>query len=95
MLTTVARITATMAKELAEAEGVCARPQLRRVTDRETGTVSRVALACGSTREAVCPACAGKARRLRMQQCAEGWHRTDEPEHDTGAVGCRARGRQR
>ncbi len=73
-----------MAKELAEAEGVCARPQLRRVVDRETGTVTRVALACGSTREAVCPACAGKARRLRMQQCAEGWHRTDEPERETG-----------
>ena len=23
-----------------------------------------------------------KARRLRMTQCAEGWHRDDEPEHD-------------
>lgn len=84
MLATVGQITAVMTKELAEAEGVCARPQLRRVVDRETGTVTRVALACGSTREAVCPACAGKARRLRMQQCAEGWHRTDEPEWETG-----------
>lgn len=71
MLATVGQITAGMARELAEAEGVCARPLLRRVTDRETGAVSRVALACGSTREVVCPACAGKARRLRMQQCAE------------------------
>ncbi|MCW3157921.1 replication initiator [Micropruina sonneratiae] len=86
MLATVGQITAGMARELAEAEGVCARPLLRRVTDRETGAVSRVALACGSTREAVCPACAGKARRLRMQQCTEGWHRTDEPEADTGGI---------
>lgn len=62
------------------------RPQLRRVTDRDTGVVSRVALACGSTRESVCSACALKARRLRMQQCAEGWHRTDEPENEPRAA---------
>ena len=37
-------------------------------------------IACGSTREAVCPPCARKARVLRMQQCAEGWHRDTEPE---------------
>jgi hypothetical protein len=51
------------------------------VIDRETGTETTVAIRCGSTREAVCPPCADKARVLRMQQCAEGWHRTDEPEH--------------
>lgn len=71
MLETVARVTATMARELAEAEGVCSRPQMRQVTDRDTGTVTRVALACGSTRENVCVGCARKARRLRMHQCAE------------------------
>jgi len=38
-----------------------------------------VAIACGSTREAVCPACALKARVLRMQQCAAGRSRMDEP----------------
>lgn len=86
MLTAVGQVTALMARELAEADGVCARPQLRRVTDRETGSVTRVALACGSTRESVCPACPAKARRLRMQQRAEGWHRTDEPEGDTGGI---------
>lgn len=85
MLAALAQVTADMARQLADAEGVCIRPQLRRVTDQETGTVARVALACGSTREAVCKACAGKARRLRMQQCAEGWHRTDEPEVDDNA----------
>ncbi len=50
--------------------------------DTDTDTDTRVAIPCRSTREAVCPSCADKARRLRIQQCAEGWHRTDEP--DTG-----------
>jgi replication initiator protein RepSA len=53
---------------------VCVRPLLREVMDRETGDVQRLMIPCGSTREAVCPACAEKARRLRTQQCAEGWH---------------------
>ena len=42
---------------------------------------------CGSTREAVCPACARKARIIRMQQCTEGWHLTDEPERPTRGRG--------
>ncbi|MGV8909317.1 MAG: replication initiator [Propionicimonas sp.] len=67
-----------MARELAVAERVCVRPLLREVSDRETGTTTRVAIACGSTREQVCPSCATKARILRMEQCTEGWHRTDE-----------------
>ena len=72
-------VTPDMARQLAVAQGVCVRPLIRRVFDRDTETETRVALACGSTREAVCPPCAQKARVLRMQQCAEGWHRTDEP----------------
>lgn len=74
-------ITADMARELALAQKVCIRPLLRRVHDRASETEDVVALPCGSTREAVCPPCAHKARLLRMQQCQEGWHRTDEPEH--------------
>ena len=74
------RITATMARELAVAERVCVRPLMRRVEDRQTGTDTTVAIPCGSTRESVCPPCAHKARVLRMQQCAEGWHRDHEPE---------------
>ncbi|MBA8793663.1 hypothetical protein FHX74_001268 [Friedmanniella endophytica] len=62
---------------------VCVRPLLRRVLDQASGSETKVPLACGSTREAVCPSCADKARRLRMQQCAEGWHRGDEPARDT------------
>ena len=77
----VPTITADMARELALAQKVCIRPLLRRVHDRQAGTEDVVALPCGSTREAVCPPCAHKARLLRMQQCSEGWHRTDEPDH--------------
>ena len=78
-LSVLASITADMARELAVSNGVCVRPMLKRVLDRDTGIESRVP--CGSTREAVCPPCARKARTLRMQQCAEGWHRDTEPDH--------------
>ena len=44
------------------------------------GQTEVIPIRCGSTREVVCPSCAQRARVLRMQQCAEGWHRTDEPE---------------
>src|SRR4051794_16846759 len=77
-------ITADMARELAIAQKVCIRPMLRRVEDRHDGTEQHVAIPCGSTRESICPPCAHKARVLRIQQCTEGWHRTDEPEHDPG-----------
>jgi hypothetical protein len=49
------------------------------VVDLLTGDETTVAIACGSTRERVCPPCAAKAKRLRMHQCAEGWHLTDDP----------------
>jgi hypothetical protein len=66
-----------MAVLAAESAGVCIRPHVRTVTDRLTGQSSSVPNPCGSTREAVCGPCATKARRLRMHQCREGWHRTD------------------
>lgn len=75
-------ITADMARELALAQRVCIRPLLRRVEDRLAATEDFVAIPCGCTREAVCPPCAQKARGLRMQQCTEGWHCTDEPERE-------------
>src|SRR5262245_28093077 len=62
--------------------GVCVRPIIRRVVDTTTGESETVPLPCGSTRERVCPPCAQKARRLRVQQCREGWHRTDDPADD-------------
>jgi hypothetical protein len=67
-----------MVAGLAEEEGVCVRPLARRLVDRVSGEASTVVLPCGSTRESRCPPCAKRARVLRMHQCAEGWHRTDE-----------------
>ncbi|GGO94416.1 hypothetical protein GCM10011584_35380 [Nocardioides phosphati] len=68
-----------MALASADAVGVCRRPFLRKVTDRATGDITCVPIPCGSTRARICPACADKARRLRMQQCREGWHLVDDP----------------
>ena len=73
-------LNAQMVRELGVSQRVCIRPVLRRVLDRETGSEDQVAIPCGSTLEAVCPPCAHKARVLRMHQCQEGWHRTEEPE---------------
>jgi hypothetical protein len=69
-----------LVREAAVAQGVCARPVISRVTDLDTGEVRLVPIWCGSTREDRCPACADRARRLRIQQCREGWHLDTEPE---------------
>jgi len=75
-----------MAVVVAESAGVCVRPHVKTVTDVVTGVSTAVPIPCGSTREAVCPSCAVKARRLRMHQCREGWHRTSELEDDGGEI---------
>ncbi len=72
-------VTPEVVRDYAAEAGVCVRPVLRTVTDRATGQSTTVLIACGSTRESRCPPCADKARRLRMQQCAEGWHLEDDP----------------
>jgi hypothetical protein len=79
-LAVLASITTDMARELAVNAGVCIRPLMKRVYDRDTGTESQIPIACGATREALCPSCARKARILRMQQCREGWYRDTEPD---------------
>ncbi|MGH3460112.1 MAG: replication initiator, partial [Kribbellaceae bacterium] len=61
-------------RDTAAKVGVCVRPIIRRVVDTITGESETVPLPCGSTRERVCPSCATRARRLRIQQCREGWH---------------------
>ncbi len=66
-------------RKLAAEYGVCTRPVLLRRTDLTTGTTEVIDLPCGATREDKCPACAKRAKRLRQQQCREGWHRDDEP----------------
>jgi len=66
-------------RELAIKAGVCVRPVLSHVTDTITGEATVVPIACGSTRESQCPPCAERNRRLRIQQCREGWHLDEEP----------------
>src|SRR3954454_11245435 len=84
MNTQVANLTAPVVspevvRDYAEHAGVCVSPLGRRVTDRETGAVSTVLIRCGSIHEITCGPCADRARRLRMQTCAEGWHLEDDP----------------
>jgi replication initiator protein RepSA len=64
----------------AEKHGVCVRPFTMEVGDPDTGELRYVGMPCGSTIESVCAPCAKKARALRMVQCREGWHLTDEPD---------------
>ena len=64
----------------AEQHGVCVRPFTMEVGDLDTGELRHVAVPCGSTVESVCGPCARKARALRIVQCREGWHLTDEPD---------------
>ncbi|MBO0844384.1 MAG: replication initiation protein [Nocardioides sp.] len=79
-MTTIDHLDAATVRTVAESHGVCIRPLLRELTDTVTGETRVVAIPCGSTRGRVCGPCADKARRLRMQQCREGWHRDHEDE---------------
>src|SRR5262245_52863356 len=65
-------------REAAIANGVCVRPIMQRLIDTVTGREQLVPIDCGSTRDRQCPTCAERNRRLRMQQCREGWHTTEE-----------------
>src|SRR3954470_4803205 len=67
-------------RETAVEFGVCVRPLAMRRVNLDTGETEVVDLPCGSTRAAVCPSCAGRARKLRAQQCREGWHLTEDPD---------------
>ncbi|MGH3356612.1 MAG: replication initiator [Nocardioidaceae bacterium] len=73
-------LTPEVVREAAIANGVCVRPVMQRLVDTVTGTEQLVPIACGSTRDRQCPTCAERNRRLRIQQCREGWHRTEEPD---------------
>jgi hypothetical protein len=67
------------ARAVAENHGVCQRPvQLRRI-DTQTGQAEQVMVPCGATFASVCPACAERAKNLRIGQCREGWHLEVEP----------------
>ncbi|TDD16417.1 replication initiation protein [Kribbella turkmenica] len=75
---TLDRFPLDVVQDLAITNGVCVRPILNRVVDTETGTERIVGVSCGSTLVSKCPPCAEANRRLRMQQCREGWHRDTE-----------------
>jgi len=72
-------LAADVLTAVADHHGVCVRPFTMEVGDPDTGELRYVPLPCGSTVESVCGPCARKARALRMAQCREGWHLTEEP----------------
>ncbi|GLZ38526.1 replication initiator [Actinokineospora sp. NBRC 105648] len=78
-------LSADVVRATAEQHGVCVRPFTMEVTDSDTGAVKYIGVPCGSTVESVCLPCARKARALRMVQCREGWHLTEEPATATAA----------
>ncbi|GAA1669016.1 hypothetical protein GCM10009745_09340 [Kribbella yunnanensis] len=78
MMSTLGQVAPDVLHELAVRNGVCVRPILSRLTDTATGEQLVVPIPCGSTQARQCPVCADRARKLRMQQCREGWHRDDE-----------------
>ncbi|NKY60064.1 helitron helicase-like domain-containing protein, partial [Nocardia flavorosea] len=87
-----------IAQSLAEDEHICARPIPMRGFDPDSGTMAYVGAPCKSTVASVCPACAEKARFLRITQCREGWHldreaeieKTEPTEHQTGLLAARS-----
>src|SRR5205807_2833321 len=76
-------LAADVVTAVAEQHGVCVRPFTMEVGDPDTGELRYVPMPCGSTVESVCGSCARKARALRMAQCREGWHLTEEPAFET------------
>ncbi|MCF2526610.1 replication initiator [Yinghuangia soli] len=84
--TRIERARMPFAKEVVWAvaleHGVCIRPIALRRTDITTGETEIVDVPCGATLASVCPTCAERKRQLRMAQCREGWHLTEEPDLD-------------
>jgi replication initiator protein RepSA len=77
------RMLPPLARHVVEAvaieHGVCVRPVPMRRTDLTTGKSEVVYLPCGHTLTSVCPPCAERNRKLRVQQCRDGWHLEAEP----------------
>jgi hypothetical protein len=59
--------------------GACLRPVMQRLTDTTTGESRVVPIPCGATLASSCPPCAERNRKLRIQQCREGWHLSEDP----------------
>src|SRR5918996_1908213 len=82
-MTRVAGLTATQVRHAALEAGVCVRPVMTKVIDTTTGATHLVPIRCNNTRESQCPPCAERNRKLRMHQCREGWHLSEEPPRHT------------
>ena len=59
--------------------GACLRPVMQRLIDTTTGQTQVVPIPCGATLASSCPPCAERNRKLRVQQCREGWHLAEDP----------------
>src|SRR5215475_619050 len=70
----------TAIRDLTLAAGGCIRPVQMRRTNTITNETDHQMIPCGSTLEAVCPACAERAKSLRAEQCRDGWHLEEEPD---------------
>ncbi len=68
-----------MMQAVAVEVGACLRPLMQRLTDTATGESRVVPIPCGATLASSCPPCAQRNRKLRIQQCREGWHLTEDP----------------
>ncbi|MGV9635944.1 replication initiator [Nocardia rhamnosiphila] len=71
-----------VAHELAQQEHICARPIPMLAYNPRTLNEEYVGAPCKATIASVCPACADKARFLRITQSREGWHIASEPENE-------------
>src|SRR4051794_16641404 len=74
------RLGADSLRDVALDQGVCIRPVVQEVYDTVTGETRLIPRAGGPPGESKSPPCAKRNRRLRMQQCREGWHLEHEPE---------------
>jgi Replication initiator protein, pSAM2 len=86
-MSAIARLTPSQVRNAALDAGVCVRPVMTKVIDTSSGATQLVPIRCNSTREAQCPPCAERNRKLRMHQCREGWHLTEEPQRHTAGSG--------
>lgn len=65
---------------VAISHGVCIRPVSMKTVNESTGEVTFIDVPCGATLADKCPSCAERARRLRVHQCREGWHLSEDPD---------------
>ncbi|GAA1015531.1 hypothetical protein Aple_050530 [Acrocarpospora pleiomorpha] len=80
MLADAGLMSLDVAEQIASGVGVCLRPLPFRVTDPVTGSARLVEVTCGARLEAQCKPCARTNRLLRLAQCRDGWHLTEDPQ---------------